>query len=208
MKLVRAILNRLEPWALFLSILAILFVPWGKGFWWATLIAVGCVRLVRAWRDAWQYFSLETMRDVLSGGVFLTTTVVLYFALHHLAPGFVHDPPDLGHLDATELVLRFESRGQAGRLEIRKQGEDEFGVHVFVDPSQLATPAVRGVLRVHDLLMASADQFRTAIPIRDLTGPVGASCSGTIQLDRAGSPITIMVRKGSETRLLGSVTKP
>ena len=59
----RTLVDRLEPWAVLLSLVGIVF--WQhKGVCWAVLVGVGVVKVVRTWSEAFTPFSHDTIADL------------------------------------------------------------------------------------------------------------------------------------------------
>jgi len=117
------LLNRLEPWLIFLSILAILFVPVGKGYYWLVLLAVACVNLVRRWREAWQWVSLDSMGNLVTGIAWAPLIVFLYLFLHGVAPGLVHTLPSFDAVPGVYDLEPTSADGPTGwRAEVTADG--------------------------------------------------------------------------------------
>lgn len=204
MRLLRTAWDRLEPWALFLSILGIVFVPWGKSLWWAVVILVSLIRVVRAWRQSGTYFSLETMSDVIGAGTCLLFAIALYFFFHQAWPGLVHDQPDVGGLVRDDYVIRWREGG-TGRLAIARANE-HFKVRVWRE--RTGVPDLHAVLRMRDLTRASGEGFRSPVPLGELRGRLAETGPGTLDFGPDGEPVGFLLIQRGETRLQGRIERP
>ncbi len=199
----QTILDRLEPWAIFLSILGILFAPVGKPWCWAVLTVVCAVRVVRAWHDGWQYFSSETMSDVLSAVGFLVAVPLLYSWLHSAAPSFVHERPTTQGLQHGE--WRVHIGQDPGRLLIRKNRRDW---DVFVVAGKKPSRVASAKLHMSDLWSQSVIEYREGVKLRDVHIAGAAHCTGRIQLAPDGTPTGLRLESASGANVRSEVTKP
>ncbi|GEM_PF-5785433 len=78
--------HRAEPWILFLSILLLPFLREGRGICWSAIFGILLIRSVLRWREAWKYFSLDTIGNFVRSLLVLCSFVLLLFFLHGIAP--------------------------------------------------------------------------------------------------------------------------
>ncbi len=81
---------RAEPWILFLAVLGLLLLPGGRAYCWAAILAVLAARAVARWREAWRFFSLETIGAFVRTVLLLLGVILLIFFLQQRAPGWLH----------------------------------------------------------------------------------------------------------------------
>ena len=168
MKTLKSILERIEPWAIFLSILGILFLSSGKGLFWLVLFGVSCVRVVRAWSDSWRWFSLETLADLRSALGWLVAIVVLYFGLGRIAPSLAYSKPSLDGLAKTQ---SFNVEGTPTGQLLIEPGDDEWRVRFSRRIGGQADFV--GYMSERDVWSASGRKYRGGIRIRAERGTIG-----------------------------------
>lgn len=212
------ILQRLQPWILFISILAILFVPGPKGIWWLVLLVLAITNAVRRWKEAWTWFSLQSMGEMLRACLWIPGIVLLYFALHAYAPQFVHASPTHDmltgkHRLVVDLHLPDGSVHRRAWLFLRiepKRGRiDLFGEVLEDDDSARALFDFEAVASYGDYLRSSLDGFRPGIPFQVKSGHIPWKDStqtlhgrGTLGFNRKGKPLylSLETREGLSLR--------
>ncbi len=198
-------MQRLEPWLLFLSVLGILFIPSPKGLWWLVLMGLAISNAIRRWRDAWAWFSLQSMGEMLRSFLWVPGIILLYFAMHSYAPQFVHASPATDHLVGrhrmvVDVHLPDGSVHRSAWLYLRiqqKRGRiDIFGQVLPDDDSARAIFNFEGVASFGDYIRNSLDGYRNPIPFRILRASI--PWKGTVT-GRRGKGLQRLIHQGRGT---------
>lgn len=206
----RHVLQRVEPWLIFLSILAILFLPYPKGIWWLVLLGLAIVNTWRRWNEAWTWFSLESIGEMLRAALWVPGIVLLYFALHAYLPQFVHASPSTEQLDGRHKMvvdIKLSDGTQYSRAWLllrvqRKRGRiDLFGQVLPEDTSARALFDFEAVASYADYIRASLDGFHTRIGFRVLRGHIPWTQpdrilrgQGSIGFNKRGKPLHLSLQ--------------
>ncbi|MFQ5505288.1 MAG: hypothetical protein ACE5F1_10875 [Planctomycetota bacterium] len=196
---------------MFLSILAILLVPFGKGYWWSLLIGTTLIKIVRYWREAWEYFSLDTISRVISAVLGIPVLLLLYFLFSFTSPSLIHGPPSFESLIGT-YPLRSD-RPLAGieaySLEISEDGDD-FRVRLFLS-DDVELRALEAKLRRKALNRAAAIGLPLLVPVETRYSrlPLPALDRGRenarLEIDASGAPRRLRISRGGHTLFEGRV---
>ncbi len=188
----RTLVDRLEPWAVLLSLVGIVF--WQhKGVCWAVLVGVGVVKVVRTWSEAFTPFSHDTIADLLRALGFLGTVLALYFTLHALWPAMAHRDPRLTF--SKNYTLHLGEAAAAAELRIESEGHDWRVTFGAVRDGQLVQGA-SGTLYRSDVIRGFSEGFARPMRLRGLTGNLAAGDSRAwIQLEANGAPKNIRLSK-------------
>ena len=184
-----------------------LLIEWSipKGVWWLILLALAPINAARRWKEAWTWFSLQSMGEMLRAFLWVPGIILLYFGLHTYAPQFVHTSPsntsptgrhrmvvDLHMPDGTvhrRAWLFLQLAPKRGRIDI-------FGSVTQEDDSARALFDFEAVASYGDYIRSSLDAFRPGISFRIKRGRIPWADSaqdlhgrGLLGFNPAGKPL-------------------
>ena len=206
----RNALDRLEPWAVFLPILGILFLDSGKSVFWLVLFCVSLIKLLRAWQETWSQFSPDAMRELVGTFLVIPALGLLYIALHGFSPGFVHDLPDtssmLGVVHKMTASVQLEnesaSNGWSGQLLLSikeaKGGFELYGVLGADDARDKLYFEAR--LNMDDVIRSASNAYKSPLVVHDFNAwlenandSIVYRAYGVLELNETGKPRSIQI---------------